>query len=53
MNAFRILSAVLFTLAALMGFGWLMDQDVARAVGLVAAGLLCFTLSTIAIRPVP
>lgn len=53
MNAFRVFAAVLFALALLMGFGWLMDQDVARAVGLVAGGLLCFTLSTIAIRPVP
>lgn len=52
MTAFRILAAVLFALALLMGFGWLVDQDVARAVGLTAAGLLALTLSTIPVGPV-
>lgn len=50
--AFRVLAGVMFTLAILMGFGWLLDQDVARAVGLIAAGLLALVLSTVPVGPV-
>ena len=50
--AFRILAGVMFVLAILMGFGWLMHEDVGRAVGLVAAGMLCMLLSTVPIGPV-
>lgn len=50
--AFRILAGVMFTIAILMGFGWLVDQDVARAAGLIAAGLLCLVLSTVPVGPV-
>ena len=50
--AFRVLAGVLFALAILMGFGWLVDQDVARSVGLIAAGLLSLVLSTVPIGPV-
>lgn len=52
MIPFRVFACVLFAVAAFMGFGWFVDQDVARAVGLVAAGLLCFTLSTVPVGPV-
>lgn len=51
--AFRIFAGVLFALAVLMGFGWLFDQDVARAVGLMAAGMLMLVLSTVPVGPVP
>jgi hypothetical protein len=51
--AFRIFAGVLFVLAILMGFGWLLDQDSARATGLVAAGMLTLLLSSVPIGPVP
>jgi hypothetical protein len=51
--ALRILAAVLFALAILMAFGWLVSEDTARAVGLVAAGMLACVLSTIPVGPVP
>lgn len=50
--AFRVLAGVLFALGVLFGFGWLVDQDVSRAVGVVAAGLLCLVLSTVPVGPV-
>ena len=49
---FRILAGIMFGLAVLMGFGWLLDQDVARSCGLIAAGLLCLVLSTVPVGPV-
>ena len=52
MRTFRVFACILFAFAGAMAFGWWVDQDMARAVGLVAAGLLCFTLSTISIKPV-
>lgn len=50
--AFRILAGVLFVLAALMAFGWIVAEDVPRAIGLIAAGLLACLLSTVPIGPV-
>ena len=50
--AFRILAGVLFALAFLMAFGWLVSEDVARATGLIAAGLLSLVLSSIPVGPV-
>jgi hypothetical protein len=47
----RVLAAVLFLLAALAAFGWLLDQSVERAIGLVALGLLSWVVSTF--PPVP
>jgi hypothetical protein len=47
----RVLAAVLFLLAALASFGWLLDQSVDRAIGLVALGLLAWVVSTF--PPVP
>lgn len=49
---FRILAGVMFVLAILMAEGWLVSQDVSRAVGLIAAGLLACLLSTVPIGPV-
>lgn len=50
--AFRIFAGVLFALGILFAFGWLVSEDVARAVGVIAAGLLCLVLSTVPIGPV-
>lgn len=49
---FKILAGACFTLAVLMGFGWFVDVDVHRAVGLIAAGLLALVLSTVPVGPV-
>ena len=49
---FKILAGVMFAVAVLMGFGWLVDQDTGRAVGLIAAGLLSLVLSTVPVGPV-
>ena len=49
---FRILAGVLFAFAFLMAFGWIVSEDVARAVGLIAAGLLALLLSSVPIGPV-
>lgn len=49
---FRILAGVMFVLATLMAFGWLVAEDTSRAVGLIAAGLLCLVLSTVPVGPV-
>jgi hypothetical protein len=46
MSLLRVLAAVLFLLAALAAFGWLLDQSIERAVGLVALGLLSWVVST-------
>lgn len=51
--AFRILAGVLFALAALMAFGWLVAENTSNALGLIAAGLLAMVLSTIPYGPVP
>lgn len=50
--AFRVLAGVMFVLAILMAFGWLVAEDASRAVGLIAAGLLCLVLSTVPVGPV-
>lgn len=50
--AFRVLAGVMFALGILMGFGWLLDQDTGRAIGLACAGLLCLVLSTVPTGPV-
>jgi hypothetical protein len=47
----RICAAMTFLLAALAAFGWLLDQSVDRAIGLVALGLLAWVVSTF--PPVP
>jgi uncharacterized membrane protein YphA (DoxX/SURF4 family) len=47
----RVLAAVLFLLAGLTAFGWLLDQSVERAIGLLALGLLSWVVSTF--PPVP
>ena len=49
---FRILAALCFAVAALMAFGWFVDQDVPRAVGVIAAGLLSLVLSSVPVGPV-
>ena len=49
---FRILAGACFILSALMAFGWLVSQDTARAVGLIAAGLLALVISTIPVGSV-
>lgn len=49
---FRFLAGFMFAVAILMGEGWLVAQDVPRAIGLVAAGLLCLVLSTVPVGPV-
>jgi hypothetical protein len=46
MSLLRVLAAVLFLLAGLAAFGWLLDQSVERAIGLVALGLLAWVVST-------
>jgi hypothetical protein len=51
--AFRVLAGVLFVLGILFAFGWILTEDVARAVGVIAAGLLCLVLSTVPIGTVP
>lgn len=50
--AFRVFAGVLFAMAALFAFGWILPDDVPRAVGCVAAGLLSLVLSTVPIGPV-
>lgn len=49
---FRILAGVMFVLAILMSFGWLVSEDTSRAIGLIAAGLLALVLSTVPVGPV-
>jgi hypothetical protein len=49
----RIVAAVLFILAALASFGWLLDQSVSRALGFVACGLLAWVVSTFPPPTVP
>jgi hypothetical protein len=49
----RVLAAVLFILAALAAFGWLLDQSVSRALGLAACGLLAWVVSTFPSPVVP
>jgi hypothetical protein len=44
MSLLRVLAAVLFLLAGLAAFGWLLDQSVDRAIGLVALGLLAWVV---------
>jgi hypothetical protein len=51
MSLLRVLAAVLFLLAAIFSFGWLVDQSVERATGLVALGLLSWVVSTF--PPIP
>jgi hypothetical protein len=49
----RCIAAFLFALAMLVAFGWWVEPNAAHAVGLIAAGLLSFTLSTIPVGRVP
>jgi uncharacterized membrane protein YphA (DoxX/SURF4 family) len=51
MSLLRVLAAVLFLLAGLAAFGWLLDQSLERAIGLVALGLLAWVVSTF--PPIP
>jgi uncharacterized membrane protein YbhN (UPF0104 family) len=51
MSLLRVLAAVFFLLAVLVACGWLLDQSIARATGLVALGLLAWVVSTF--PPVP
>lgn len=44
-------SAVWSVLAILAALGWLLNQNVAHAVGFLAAAALCFVLSTIPTIP--
>lgn len=44
-------SAVWSALAILAALGWLLNQNVAHAVGFLAAAALCFVLSTIPTIP--
>lgn len=46
------MAGVMFVLATLMAFGWIVTEDVHRAVGLIAAGLLSLVLSTVPVGPV-
>ena len=50
---FRILAGVFSVLGILWAFGWLLPEDPARAVGMVAATLLALIVSTVPIGPVP
>jgi len=49
----RIIAGIMFAAAICLGFGWFVSEDVARAVGLVAAGMLALVISTVPIGPVP
>jgi hypothetical protein len=51
--AFRVLAGVFAVFGVLWGFGWLLPEDTARAVGMVAATLLALVVSTVPIGPVP
>jgi hypothetical protein len=44
---------VFAVLGIFAAFGWLLNQDIAHAVGFVAAALLAFVLSTIPVGRVP
>ncbi len=41
----RVAALILFLLAALYAFGWLIDANTGNAVGCVALGLAAFVLS--------
>jgi hypothetical protein len=47
MIAARVVACVFAVLAILAAFGWLLELDVAHAIGFLAAALLAFLLSTI------
>lgn len=49
----RVVSCVLLVLGILLAFGWITEQNPSHAVGMVAAGLLAFVLSTIPVGRVP
>lgn len=49
----RVVAACFMVLAMFVAFGWHTDESAAHAVGLVAAGLLAFVLSTIPAGRVP
>jgi NADH:ubiquinone oxidoreductase subunit 6 (subunit J) len=46
-----IASALFSVLAILAALGWLLNQNVAHAVGFLAAAALCYVLSTIPTSP--
>lgn len=53
MIAARVISCVLAALGVLAGFGWLLEANVAHAVGFVAGSLLAYVLSTVPVGRVP
>jgi hypothetical protein len=46
MSLLRVVAFVVFLLAALSAFGWLLDQSAERAIGLGMIGLSAWVLST-------
>jgi NADH:ubiquinone oxidoreductase subunit 6 (subunit J) len=44
-------AAVFSALAVLAAFGWLLNQNVAHAIGFLAAAVLCLVLSTVPTLP--
>lgn len=53
MSLLRVLAFVLFILAALAAFGFLLDQSTGRAVGLACCGLAAWVLSTFPVPTLP
>lgn len=51
MSLLRVVAFVLFLLAALAAFGWLLDQSAERAIGLAALGLAAWVVSTFPAPP--
>lgn len=49
----RVLSMLFALLAICLAYGWLVAQNTPHAVGLVAASLLAFVLSTVPVGRVP
>ena len=51
--AFKVFAGVLCVLGVGWAFGWVLPEDTGKAVGMVAAALLCLILSTVPVGPVP
>jgi hypothetical protein len=49
----RFAAAIAFLAAMFVAFGWLLDQSVSRALGLVCLGLLSWVVSTFPSPVVP
>lgn len=45
---FSLAAVVLWVLAALAGFGWLVHLDALQILGCIAAGLVCMAVSSVA-----